>query len=245
MDCSMPGFPVHHQLPELAQTQVHWVSDDTQPSHPLFSPLPLPSIFPGLRVFSLKSVLCIRGLKYWSFSFSISPSNEYSGLISFRIDWLDLLAVQGSLRRPLQHHSSKGGKGDDRGWDGWMVSLTQWTWIWANSRRWWRTGKPGVLQSMGSQRTGHDWAMNNNNKQWKIENESDRISILKEHPIKWGARVIQKSCWCLRPVNLTITWCSKDRDFSGTYLENLHRHVILWSFMYFFWVKCFQKNAEP
>ena len=157
MDCSMPGFPVHHQLPELAQTQVHWVSDDTQPSHPLLSPSPLPSIFPGLRVFSLKSVLCIRGLKYWSFSFSISPSNEYSGLISFRIDWLDLLAVQGSLRRPLQHHSSKGGKGDDRGWDGWMASPTQWTWVWLDSELV-MNRRPGVLQFMGSQRVRHDWA---------------------------------------------------------------------------------------
>ena len=157
MDCSMPGFPVHHQLLELVQTQVHWVGDDMQPSHPLLSPSPLPSIFPSLRVFSSESVLCITWPKYWSFSFSISPSNEYSVLISSRIDWLDLLAVQGSLRRLLQHHSSKGGKGDDRGWDGWMASLTQWTWIWANSWRWWRTGKPGVLLSTGSQRIGHDW----------------------------------------------------------------------------------------
>ena len=158
MDCNMPGFPVHHQLLELVQTQVHWVGDDMQSSHPLLPSSPLPSIFPSLRVFSSESVLCITWPKYWSFSFSISPSNEYSVLISSRIDWLDLLAVQGSLRRLLQHHSSKGGKGDDRGWDGWMASLTQWTWIWANSGRWWRTGKPGVLLSTGSQRIGHDWA---------------------------------------------------------------------------------------
>ena len=95
MDCSTPGFPVHHQLQELAQTHVHWVSDATQPSHPL---LLLPSIFPRIRVFSKESALHIRCPKYWSFSFSISPSNEYSGLISFRIDWLDLLAVQGTLK---------------------------------------------------------------------------------------------------------------------------------------------------
>ena len=107
MDCSMPGFPVHHQLPELAETHVHWVSDAIQTSHPLLSPFSLPSIFPSIRVFSNESVLCIRWSKYWSFSFSISPSNKYSGLISFRMDWLDLLAVQGTLKSLLQHHSSK------------------------------------------------------------------------------------------------------------------------------------------
>ena len=105
-DCSMPGFPVHHQLPELAQTHVHQVGDDIQPSHPL-SPFLLPSIFPSITVLSNESVFRIRWPKYWSFSFSISPSNEYSGLISFRIDWLDLLAVQGTLKSLLQHHSSK------------------------------------------------------------------------------------------------------------------------------------------
>ena len=106
-DCSMPGFPIHHQLPELAQTHVHWVDDATQPSHPLSSPSPLPSIFPSIRVFSNESVLHIRWPKYWSFSFSTSPSNEWSGLISFRMDWLDLLAVQGLLRVSSKHHSSK------------------------------------------------------------------------------------------------------------------------------------------
>ena len=93
MNCSTPSIPVHHQCSELAQTQVHWVRDAIQPSYPL-SPLPFPpSIFPSIRVFSNKSVLCIRWPKYWSFSFSISPSNEYSGLIFFRMDWLDFLAV--------------------------------------------------------------------------------------------------------------------------------------------------------
>ena len=96
MDCSTPGFPVHHQLPELAQTHVHRVGDAFQPSHPLSCPLLLlPSIFPNIRVFSNESVLCIRWPKYWSFSFSISLSNEYLGLSSFRIDWFDLLVVQG------------------------------------------------------------------------------------------------------------------------------------------------------
>ena len=107
MDCSMPDFPVHHQLPELAQTHDHQVSDAIQPSHPLSPLLLLPSVFPSMRVFSNESILHIRWPKYWSFSFSISPSNEYSGLISFRMDWLHLLAVQGTLTSLLQHHSSK------------------------------------------------------------------------------------------------------------------------------------------
>ena len=107
MDCSTPGFPFHHQLPELAETHVHIVGDAIYPSHPLSSPSPLPSIFPSIRVFSNESVLCIRWPKYWSFSFSISPSNDYLGLISFRIDWLDFLAVQGNLKSLPQHHSSK------------------------------------------------------------------------------------------------------------------------------------------
>ena len=105
MDCSSPGFPVHHQLLELAQTHVHQVSDAIQPSHPLLSLLP--SIFPSIRVLSSESVLCIRWPKYCSFSFSISPSNEYSVLISFRMDWFDLLAVQGTLKSLLHHHNSK------------------------------------------------------------------------------------------------------------------------------------------
>ena len=107
MDCSTPGLPVHHQVPEFTQTHVHWVGDAIQPPHPLSSLL-LPSlIFPSIRVFSNESALRMRWSKYWSFSFNISPSNEYSGLISFRVDWLDLLAVQGTLKSLLQHHSSK------------------------------------------------------------------------------------------------------------------------------------------
>ena len=107
MDCSTQGFPVHHQLPELTQTHVHCVSDAIQPSHPLSSPSPLPSVFPRIRLFSNESVLHNGWPKYWSFSFSISPSSEYLGLISFRIDQLDLLAVQGTLKSLLQYHSSK------------------------------------------------------------------------------------------------------------------------------------------
>ena len=99
-------FPVHHQLPELAQTHVHQVGDAIQPSHPLSSPSP-----PGFNLSQhqglFQEVLRIRWPKYGSFSFSISPSNEYSGLISFRIEWLDLLTIQGTLKSLLQHHSSK------------------------------------------------------------------------------------------------------------------------------------------
>ena len=94
-------------ISELTQTHVHQVGDAIQPSHLLLSPSPPPSILPSIRVFSNESVLPIRWPNYWSFSFSISLSNEYSGLISFSIDWLDLLAVQGTLKSPHQHHSSK------------------------------------------------------------------------------------------------------------------------------------------
>ena len=98
MDCSTPGLPVHHQLLEFTQTHVRWVGDAIQPSHPRSSPS---------GVFSNESVLSIRWPKYWSFSFNISPSNEYLGLISFRMDCLDLVAVQGTLKSLLQHNSSK------------------------------------------------------------------------------------------------------------------------------------------
>jgi len=106
MYCSTPGLPVHHQLLEPTQTLVHPVGGAIQPSHPLLCPTLLPSIFPTIRVFSHELLLCIRWPNYWSFSFSISPSSEYSGLISFRMDWLDLLAVQGTLKSLLQHHNS-------------------------------------------------------------------------------------------------------------------------------------------
>ena len=107
MDCSTPGLPVHHQLPELTQTHVHWIGDATQPSHPLSSSSPPTFNLSQHQGLSNKSALRIRWPNYWSFSFSISPSNEQSGLISFRIDWLDLLAVQRTLKSLLQHHSSK------------------------------------------------------------------------------------------------------------------------------------------
>ena len=107
MNCSTPGLPVHHQLPEFTQTHVHELvmpSNHLNLCHPL---LLLPSVFLSIRVFSNESALHIRWPKFWTFSFSISTSNEYSGLISFRKDWLDLLAVQGALMNLLQHHNSK------------------------------------------------------------------------------------------------------------------------------------------
>ena len=101
MNHSTPGLPVHHQLPESIQIHVHQVGDAIQPSHPLSSPFP-----PDLNLSQNESALHIRWPKYWSFSFNISPSNEHPGLISFRMDWFDLLEVQGTLKS-LQHHSSK------------------------------------------------------------------------------------------------------------------------------------------
>ena len=106
-NCSTPGLPVHHQLPEFTQTHVHQVGDSIQPPHPLSSPSPPALNLSSIVVFSNESALRIRWPKYWSFSFKISPTNEHPGLISFRMDWLDLLAVQGTLKSLLQHHSSK------------------------------------------------------------------------------------------------------------------------------------------
>ena len=107
MDYTMPGFPIPHYLLEFAQVHVHW---SVVPCNHLILYCPLlllPSSFPSTRVFSSESALSIRWVKYWSFSFSKTPSNEYSGVISFRIDWLDLLTVQGTLKSLLWHHSSK------------------------------------------------------------------------------------------------------------------------------------------
>ena len=102
-DYSTPGLPIHHQCLEFTKTHFHWVGDAIQASHPLSSPSPPTFNLSQHQVFSNESVLHIRWPKYWSFSFSISPSKEYSGLISFRINWLDLLAVQGTLKSLLQH----------------------------------------------------------------------------------------------------------------------------------------------
>ena len=106
MDCSMPGFPIHNQFLEFTQTQIHWVGDGIQLSH---SVVPFSSSlqsFPATRSFPMSQFFTSGG-QYWSFSFSISPSNEYSGLISFRMDWLDLLAVEGTLKSLLQNHGTK------------------------------------------------------------------------------------------------------------------------------------------
>ena len=107
MDCSTPGVLVLHHLPQLAQTHVHRISDAIQSFHPLSSPSPPAFNLSSIKVFSSESVIHIRWPKYWCFSFSISSSNKHSGLISFRMDWLDLLAVQGTLKSLFQHHSSK------------------------------------------------------------------------------------------------------------------------------------------
>ena len=101
MNHSTPGLPVHHQFPEFTQTHIHRVGDAIQPSHPLSSPFPLPPVPPSIRVFSSESTLHMRWPKYWSFTFSIIPSKEVPGLIFFRMDWLDLLAVQGTLKRKM------------------------------------------------------------------------------------------------------------------------------------------------
>ena len=107
MKFSTPRLPVHHQLPGFTETHVHQVGDAIQPSHPLSSPSPLAPITPSNRVFSNESTLHMRWAKYWSFTFSISPSTEHPGLISLRMDWLDFLAVQGTLKSLLQHHNWK------------------------------------------------------------------------------------------------------------------------------------------
>ena len=107
MNCSTPGLPVHHQFREFTQTHVHRVGDAIQPSLPLSFPSPPTFNLSQHQSLSNESVFCIRWPKYWSFSFSINPSNDYSELISFRMDWFDLLAVQETLKSLLQHHSSK------------------------------------------------------------------------------------------------------------------------------------------
>ena len=107
MNCSTPGLPVCHQLPESTQTHVHWVSDAIQLSHPLLSPSPPALNLSQHQCLSNESALCIMWPKYWSFNFNISPSKEHPGLISFRMDWLELLTVQGTLKSLFQHHSPK------------------------------------------------------------------------------------------------------------------------------------------
>ena len=139
MNRSIPGLPVHHQLPEFTQTHVHRVGDAIQPSHPLSSLLLLPPIPPSIRVFSNEPTLRMRWPKYWNFGFNISLSKEHPWLISFRIDWLDLLAVQGTLKSLLQHHSSKASillsvfflvqLSDPYMTTGKTIALTRWTFV--------------------------------------------------------------------------------------------------------------------
>ena len=140
MHFSMSGFSVHHQHWELTQTHVNQVDGANQPLHPLLSPLPHAFILSQHRVFLNESVLHIRWPKYWSFSFSISLSNEYSRLISIKIDWLDFLAVQGTLKSLLWHHSSKASFLQHSGffivqlWHPYMatgktIALTRWTFV--------------------------------------------------------------------------------------------------------------------
>ena len=107
MNRSTPGLPVHHHLPESTQTHVHRVSDAIQPFHPVIPFSFCPPIPPSIRVFSNESALRIKWPKYWSFSFSMSPTNEHPGLVSFRMDWLDLISVQGTLKSLFQQHSLK------------------------------------------------------------------------------------------------------------------------------------------
>jgi len=128
MNYSTPDLPVLHFLPEFAQTHVHWVSKYYLTISSSIDPfLLLLSVFPSIRVSSKESALHIRWPQYWSFSFSISPSNEYSGLISFRMDWFDLLAAQGTLKSLLQHHSSKA----------WEFFSTQPS-LWSSSHGYWK-----------------------------------------------------------------------------------------------------------
>ena len=140
IDSSTPGFPVHHQLPKPTLTHVHHIGDAIQQSHPQSSPSsPVFNLSQHQGLFQW-SVLSIRWPRYWSFSFSISPSNEYSGLFSFRIDWLNLLAVQRTFKRLLQHHNSKASII--------QCSTLAWKIPWME--------EPGRRQSMGSLRVGHD-----------------------------------------------------------------------------------------
>ena len=150
MNCSTPGLPVHHQLLQSTQTHVHWVM---MPSNHFILCRPLlllRSIFPSIRVFSNESALPIRWPKYWSFSFSISSANEYSGLIYFRMDWLDLLGVQGTLKSLLPHHSSKASILRHSAFStvplshpymttGETIALTRWTFVGTVMSAWFKT----------------------------------------------------------------------------------------------------------
>ena len=157
MDCSTPGFPVLQYSPEFAQTHVHWLGDAIQPSQPLSPPSPLAFNLPSIRVFSSELALCIRWPKYWSFSFSISPSSEYSGLISFRIDWLDLLTVQETLWLNGREHICQSRR---HGFDLWLGKIP-WRRTWQSTPVF-LPGKSCGQRSLvgyspwGSKRVGHN-----------------------------------------------------------------------------------------
>ena len=163
MSCSMPGLPIHHQLPESTQTHVHWVGDAIQPSSVVpFSSypqsFPVSGSFPMSVLFALggqsigtflrggiRSVLGVHW-KHWCWSWN---SNTLATWCKELTPWKRLWCWEGL---------GAGEEGDNWGWDGWLESLTRWTWVWVSSRSWWWTGRPGVLQFMGLQRVGHDWA---------------------------------------------------------------------------------------
>ena len=136
MNHSTPSLPVHHWLPEFTQTQVHRVGDAIQPSHPL-------SIQLVIQCFCSRDNNCCNKLtKVYSFYYSLkSPCEELTHWKRLMLGWIEGRS-----------------EGDDRGWDGWMASLTRWTWVWVNSGSWWWTGRPGMLRFMGLQRVRHDWA---------------------------------------------------------------------------------------
>ena len=177
MNCSTPGLPVHHQLPEFTQTHVHWVGDAIQPSHPIVPFSSCPQSLPALESFPVSQLFAWGGQSTGvSALASVLPKNiqdwslQWTGWISLlNIHWKDWCWSWNSntlatwceelihWKRPWCWERLKMGEGDHRGWDGWTVTLTQWTWVWASSGSWWWTGKPGVLQSMGSQRVKHDW----------------------------------------------------------------------------------------
>ena len=161
MDCSTPGNPVHHQLLQFTQTHVHWVGDAIQPSHPLSSHSP--SVFIGEINIPLAHDLSlgnIQPLKDEEEKIKNIYIKNPRSLLTFN-------CIRFHLKRPWCWERLKVGvEWDDRGWDGWMASPTQWTWVWVNCRSWWWTGRPGVLQYMGSHRIGHDWATKLNWAEW-------------------------------------------------------------------------------
>ena len=170
MDCSTPGLPVHHQLQEFTQTHVHWVRDAIQPSYPLSSPSPTAW---ALKNWCFWTVVLEKTLESPLDCKEIQPVHsegdqpwDFFGRTDAKAETPVLWPPHASWVKELTHWRrlwcweglGARGEGDDRGWDGWMASLTRWTWVWVNSGSWCWTGRPGVLRFMGSQRVGHDWA---------------------------------------------------------------------------------------